>query len=94
MSSGATGRSGSNIPSPEELDVAAHGDEADPVVGLPFLEPEEPLAVAEGEDLDPDADELGHEEVAEFVDEDEDAEDDDEGERWCRGSLTMALTFA
>ena len=80
MSSGASSPARFEHPLAQELDVAAHGDQADPVIRVPLLEAEEALPVAEGEDLDPDADELGHEEVPELVDEDEDAEDDEEGE--------------
>ncbi len=66
-------------PLAQELDVAAHGDQADAVVRIPLLDAEKAFSVPEGERLDPDADELGHEEVPELVDEDEDAEDDEEG---------------
>ena len=78
-SSGSSARPGSKIAFAEELDVSAHGEEADPVIRLSLFDPEQPFAVAEGEHFDPDADQLGHEKMAEFVDEDEDAEDDQEG---------------
>src|SRR6185369_8812572 len=42
---------------------------------------EEPLAEAEGEDEDADAEELRHEEVSRLVKEDQQSEDDDEGDR-------------
>ena len=59
------------------LDVAAEGEHGDAVVGVATPEAEEALAEADGEDLDADAAELGNGEVAELVDQNHDAEDDD-----------------
>jgi hypothetical protein len=47
---------------------------------MAFFEPEKPFPEAEGKDLDPDPDEPAHEKMAEFMDEDQDAEDDQEGQ--------------
>ncbi len=59
------------------LDVAAEGDGGELIVGVAAAEAEETLAEADGEDLDADAAELGDGEVAELVDENHDAEDDE-----------------
>ncbi len=47
------------------------------VVGVAAAEAEEAFAEADGEDLDADAAELGDGEVAELVDQDHDAKDDE-----------------
>jgi hypothetical protein len=60
------------------LDVAAEGEDGDAVVGAAVAEAEEAGAEADGEGFDADAAELGDDEVAELMDEDEDAEDDGE----------------
>ncbi len=65
----------------QELDVASHRDQADPIIGLLPADAEQTLAVAEGECLDADAHKLGREKVPELVDEDEDPEDDEKGQQ-------------
>ncbi len=59
------------------LDVAAEGDGGDLVLGVAATEAEETFAEADGEDLDADAAELGDGEVAELVDQNHDAKDDE-----------------
>ena len=61
-----------------EFDVAADGEEGDAVVGIAVTEAEEAGTEADGEGFDANAAELGDDEMAELVNEDEEAEDDGE----------------
>jgi transketolase len=58
------------------LDVSAQGEGAQPVVGLTVTHPEQARTESDRERLDPDLEELGHEEMAGFVDDDDDAQHD------------------
>ncbi len=60
------------------LDVAAEWNGADAVVGVPFAEAEQPLAEPNGEDFDSYTQPLGHSIVAQLMDQDHEAEDDDD----------------
>ena len=60
------------------LDVAAEGQDVDLVVGFAAAEADEALAEADGEGFDADAAPLGHDEVAELVNEDHEAEHEEE----------------
>ncbi len=60
------------------FDVAADGEDGDAVVGIAVAEAEEAGAEADGEGFDTDAAEFGNDEVAELVNEDEEAKDDSE----------------
>ena len=62
------------------LDVAAHGDERDAVLRLLALDSPQNGAKADGEALDAHPGESGDDEVAPFMDENEDAEDRHEGD--------------
>ena len=84
-SSGARGRAAGRVADlagvlAGHLDVAAQGQQADLVVGVAVLEAEEARAKAEGERLDADAAELGDGKVAELVDHDHDADQDDKSD--------------
>ena len=73
------------------FDIAAEGKEADAVVCVAALEADEALAEADGEDLDTDTAELGHDEVAGLVDENHDAEDDEKFEDGGHGLGSLNL---
>jgi hypothetical protein len=60
------------------LDVAAEGEDGDAIVGIAVAEAEDAGSEADGEGFHADAAELGDDEVAELVDENEEAEDDGE----------------
>src|SRR6185295_13826673 len=62
-----------------QLHVAAEGNHGEPQVGVSPLEAGQAGAEAEREDVDPHPEGLGGDEVAELVEEDDDAEDQDEG---------------
>jgi hypothetical protein len=77
----------------QELDIATHRNQADSVIRLLSLEADEPLPVAKGKRLHPDAHQFGHKEMAEFVDKDEDAKDDyksQDGTKDCSHFKTFA----
>ena len=59
------------------FDVAAEGDGCELIFGIAAAEAEEAFAEADGEDLNADAAELGDGEVAELVDQNHDAKDDE-----------------
>ena len=61
-------------------DVAAERDGADAPVGGAPLETEEARAEADGEDVDANAEETGDDEVSPFVDEDDDAENENDAD--------------
>src|SRR5215204_4322032 len=63
-----------------ELDVAAQWDEREAIVGRPPLAPPEALAEADRKGLDADAEHLRDDEVAELVQDDRGAEDEDESQ--------------
>ena len=56
------------------LDVAAQRQGADTVIGVAFAEADQALAETDGEDIDPDTEQLGGGIVAELVDQDHDPE--------------------
>src|SRR5262249_33951214 len=68
-------------PQPDDFDVSAERNRGDPVVGPLPLPPEEPLAEPDREDLDGEAEGLGDGVVAELVDDHQDREDQDQGQR-------------
>ncbi len=61
-----------------EFDEATDGEEGDAVVGIAVTEAEEAGTEADGEGFDANAAELGNDEMAELVNEDEEAQDDSE----------------
>ena len=63
---------------PEDPDIAPERDERDAVVGPPALEPPEPAAETNGEDLDGRTEETGHTEMTGLVDDHQDTDDEDE----------------
>ena len=63
------------------FDVAAKGQKAEPVIGVPVAETEKTFAETHGEDFDPHAAQLGDGEVAELVHQDHDAEHNEHGNR-------------
>ncbi len=74
---GCAGFVGREVHLAGHLDVAAERDGGDLVFGVAAAEAEEAFAKADGEDFDADAAELGDGEVAELVDENHDAKDDE-----------------
>ena len=65
------------------LDVTAEGDCGDLVLSVAAAKTEEALTKADGEDFDADTAELGDGEVAELVDQNHDAEDDEKLDDCC-----------
>ena len=72
-----TGVIGGQIHLAGHLDVATERDSRDLVLGIAAAEADEAFAEADGKDLDADAAELGDGEVAELMDENHDAEDEE-----------------
>src|ERR1035441_3128756 len=72
------------------LDVAAEGQQADLVVGIAAFDAEEAGAEADGEGLDADSAQLGDGEMAEFVNDHHDADEDDESDD-CDNDLVKVL---
>ena len=63
------------------FDVAAKGQQAEPVIGVTVAEAEKTLAETHGEDFDPHAAQLGDGEVAKLMHQDHDAEHNEHGNR-------------
>ena len=61
------------------FDVTTQRDRADAVIGVTLAEAEQAFSETDGEHLDPDPQPLGHGVVTEFVDQDHEPEDDDDG---------------
>ena len=86
---------------PGEVDVAAQRNPRHPVLGLAAAKRQQLAPEAEREGEHPDAEALGHQVVAELVDEDDDAEREEEGERvaeelhggWRRGRRVLRAWF-